>query len=91
MSKCAWKLHYKWQLGLVPTQYSQNKVTTASFNFSTSFSPEAVTEEVFNPLGAASLLGSSSKQRGIQSTSKLFTSFRTNNIIKHMKEQHGKK
>ena len=53
MSKCAWKLHYKWQLGLVPTQYSQNEVTTASFNFSTSFSQEAVTEEVVNPLGVA--------------------------------------
>jgi hypothetical protein len=50
-----------------------------------------VTEYVVNPSGVAALLGSSCKKQGIQSTSKGSESFRTNNTIKHMKEQHGKK
>jgi hypothetical protein len=50
-----------------------------------------VTVDVVNQLGVAALLGSSSKKQGIRSTSKLFTSFRISNIIKHMKEQQGKK
>ena len=65
MSKCAWKLHYEWQLGLIPTQYSHNEVTTASCNFCTSFGQEAVTEDVVKPLGVAALLGSSFKKQGI--------------------------
>jgi hypothetical protein len=65
MSKCAWKLHYEWQLGLMPTQYSHNEVTTASCNFCTSFSQEAVTEDVVNPLEVAALLSSLSRKQGI--------------------------
>ena len=65
MSKCAWKLHYKWQLSLMPTQYSHNEVTTALCNICTSFGQEAVTEDVAKPLGVAPLLGSSSKKQGI--------------------------
>ena len=65
MSKCTWKLRYKWLLGLMPTQYSHNEVTTALHNFCTSFGQEAVTEDVVKPLGVAALLGSSSKKQGI--------------------------
>ena len=89
MSKCAWKLCYKWQLGLTPILYSHNDVNTASYNFCTSFGQEVVAEDVAYQMGIAALVGSSYTKQGRPSTSKFFTSFRTNNIIKHMREQHG--
>ena len=53
------------RLGLTPNQYFHNEITTASYNFCTSFGQEAVTEDVVNPLRVAALLGSSSKKQGL--------------------------
>jgi hypothetical protein len=63
MSKCEWKLHYKWQLGLAPIQYAHNDVNTVLYHFCTSFGLEVVAEDVANQMGIAALLGSSCKKQ----------------------------